>query len=217
MNRILTSLFLTLFLFSCQEIPKRSVIKREISEELKSGVDVSSIFLNLKFGMSINKFNSYLITQVTSGKVKKAHEEYSYEFTKNKDLKGINWIITPKFHNDSLIGVNLHTFKFFWEVNNNSIDQTYNIVLEEYQNKYGEPTYSVGKVYNFWFKNNLQILITKSDAPLEGTVNIAYEDTRKLNEIDLVKCRFDKYGNSLDPWYYEQLQKEKKSKPNTDL
>jgi hypothetical protein len=65
---------------------------------------------------------------------------------KNKYLEGINRIITPKLHNHSFIGVNLHAFKFFCEANNNSIDQTYNIVLEEYQNKYGEPNYSVDKV-----------------------------------------------------------------------
>lgn len=220
MNRILILLFLALTFFSCQETPDNSEIERKITEELKSGDDVGSIFLNLKFGISIKEFNDHLISQKASGKVKKAYTGYSYEFTNNNDLKGINWIVTPKLHNDSIIGVNLHSFKIFWKGNNNSINQTYNKVLEEYQNKYGTPSYSAGRYINYWFKKNLEIVITKSDdGALGGTVNISYEDTRKRKGIDLGKCRFDEQGNSLDSWYYEQLQKEKlkKEKPNKDI
>lgn len=209
MNKIIILAFLTITTIGCQEAPNNSVIQEKIDEQLKSGKNVDMFFLDLKFGMHKTEFNNYIVNQYSTGKLKKAYSGYSYEFINNNDLNGINWIISPALHNDSLIGITLYSFKDFWEHNYNTLNHTYNEIINEYQNKYGTPNYTVGKFIKYWFLNNLEINITKSNGEvLGGTVRISYKNTRKRREINYTKCRFDKDGNSFDNLYYEKMKKE---------
>lgn len=207
--KIFIILLLTISIYSCYKPNDNSTLNKLVNEGLNTNKNVEKVFLDLKFGMSKIDFEKELIKMNLNKKVKIFLKDYSYEFN-NKKLKGINWQISSRLHNDSIIGINLHSFKMFWKNNYNSINDTYIEIINEYKNVYGEPSYTKSRYENYWIKDNLLISITKSNSDdLGGSVYIKYKDKRKDSMIKLSKCKFDEYGNSLDRWYYQEKEKNK--------
>ena len=217
MKKNILLVFITaLTLISCNQSNDKNTLNQLIKESLKSNKNIERVFLNLKFGMSKTEFENELKKLNQSGKIKPDYSGYSYEFIDNKNLAGINWLISPEFHNDTIIGIELYSFKDFWKNNYNSVDETYKEIISEYERTYGKPNYSKSEFENYWLKDNLLISISKSKSnDLGGAVYIKYDDERKESKIDLTKCKFDKYGNSMDKWYFDL--KEKNKPINTDL
>lgn len=214
-TNILLIFILILTLYSCNE-HENNTLKKLVDKSLNSNVDVEKVFLGLKFGMSVTDFENELRILNQKEKIKPSYSGYSYEFIDNKKLKGINWIINSKLHNDSVIGIQLHSFKKFWKNNYNSIDDTYKEIINEYKLAYGKPSFIKNRFENYWIKDNLLISITKSNTDdLGGTIYISYDDKRKEKSIELTKCRFDENGYSLNQWYYDL--KEKNKPTNKDI
>jgi len=215
-KNILLFFITALTLISCNQSNEKNTLNQLIKESLKSNKNIERVFLNLKFGMSKTEFENELKELNQSRKIKPDYSGYSYEFIDNKNLSGINWLIRPEFHNDTIIGIELYSFKNFWKNNYNSVDETYKEIISEYERTYGKPSYSKSEFENYWLKDNLLISISKSKSnDLGGKVYIKYDDERKESKIDLTKCIFDEYGNSMDKWYFDL--KEKNKPINTDL
>lgn len=209
---------LVLFVFSCGTPKEEIEFNKLIEKNLKSDKDVDRVFMDLKFGMSITEFNEELENQYKNGKLKRRSNRsssYAYEFEDNKELLGVNFLISPGLHNDSIVEIRLHSFKKNWVRNYNSLNFAYKELIEEYVRVYGQPTYKKNSAESYWLKDNLIISVTKKDSDLGGVLNVYYENKRKLNSIDLFKCHFDEFGNSMDLWYYK-LKEIEKSK-NTDI
>jgi len=210
MKNLLLFLVLNITLISCFKPQDENVLNKLIEESLISDENVERVFLNLKFGMSNTEFQHKLKEMNENGKIKRGYSNYTYEFNNNTKLKGIDWDINSGLHNDTITEINIYTYKISWKNNYHSINSIYKEIINEYTLSYGNPSYSKGEFENYWLKNNLLISITKSKADdLEGGIHVSYKDIRKEKSIDLTKCRFDEYGNSLDKWYYDLKEKQK--------
>ena len=214
-KNILLILTVISLLYSCNNSNNRDKLNKLIDESLSSNKNTEKVLLSLKFGMSKIEFENELNKLYLNEQVKIDYSGYSYEFPNNEKLNGINWVITSNLHNDSIVGVKLHSFKEFWKNNYNTLNETYLEIVNEYTRVYGNPSYSKSKFENYYLKDNLLISITMSETKnLGGTIYIQYSDKRKEKSIDLTKCRFDENGNSLDKWYFDLKEKNKSENPD---
>ena len=204
-QKLFLILIISLHLLSCDQKKNKEIIDSKIAEQLAFNKNVDNIFLNIKFGMDKSEFNSSILEQKSIGKVSFDLDQYAYQFKNNPNLEGINWFVGSKMHNDTLIGISLTAYKDLSSSVNLNLTQVYKETVQEYITKYGTPNHSDENYDKYWFINNLEINIVKTD----GKIIISYEDTRRRKSIDWQKCRFDADYNSQDAWYYEKMKEDK--------
>ena len=160
----------------------------ELSEKaLQSGVNVDSIMFGIKFRDTKTE-----VAKKLSSKTTKIDEDiYEYHFS-DKRLSYMPWIIDLKacrFHNDSIIELNLIYTNYESSYNNQSI------LREIYSSKYGKSAEHDGTLY--WFKGNLEIRI--SPPSKYGQTWISYTDNRAHSREDVWdELHFNTY--SRDYW-----------------
>ncbi len=214
MNLLALLIIMIPLLNACE--PKQDmdlVIDNKIKQELTSGIDVESVFLGLKFGMTKYQIEYHLdsVSIKNPKKLSKDGTRYSYNFS-NENL-GNNWDVYTTLHNDSLLKVSLSkSFK-----NNYILDNTFHAAIKEYTDKYKEPIHSSDR-FKYWINNNLEILVFKSDNSdnSDPSVNIVYTNTRRSQKIIFGEFEFDAYGNSNDNWYLKAKESKNKVKPSND-
>lgn len=235
MKNITKYLILSLIVFSgCKNKSSDGFEKHQriIKSELASGKYHSKLFLGLQFQDNEKEYNRKLDSLYKEGKLlvyrhKEGRDtitDVEYKFTDIADLNGIIFSVHPMKHNDSLKGIDLTAHpKVMWKSNYNSQQLIFDILLEEYSIKYGEPNYVEEPNNVYWIDGNLEINLelskpeSISGIDIEPYLSISYENTKKQQEL-LEKSYRNVYfvgRGTVDKWYQEEL--EKKKKPLNDI
>lgn len=153
---------------------------------LHSGIRVDSIMFGIKFRDTKSE-----VAKKLTAKTKRIDKDiYEYRFS-DKRLNYMVWIVNLtecRFHNDSIIELNLKYTNYESSYNNQSL------LREMYSSKYGEPVEYEGSLY--WFKGNLEIQISPSRY---GQTWISYTDNRAHSREDVWdELHFNTY--SKDYW-----------------
>lgn len=161
---------------------------------LHSGVRVDSIMFGIKFRDTKTE-----VAKKLASKTKMIDEGvYEYHFS-DKRLNYMPWVIDLKscrFHNDSIVELNLIYTNYESSYNNQSI------LKELYSSKYGEPVVYEG--YLYWFKGNLEISISPYRY---GQTWLKYTDNSPHSNADVWdELHFNTYSND----YWNKYIKPKK-------
>ncbi|WP_299762417.1 hypothetical protein [uncultured Dokdonia sp.] len=200
--------------------------------ELLTGKETTQFFLSFEFNDDIQKYRRKLdslnkVDKIQSYRYMEGRDtidDVKYEFKQISKLIGIDFLVHPIRHNDSLQGILLSaTDRRMWKSNYNSNEILFDALLEEYKLKYGEPNFRSRPYSVFWINGNLEINIDISEPKsisgikVEPSLSVRYSNIKK--EQKLIDKRYKNVYmlgfDTEDKWYKEKKEREKK--PISDI
>ena len=184
---------LIIFLFSsCNKIDHEFIKEKEAAIIASSKSDSMPIvlFRTLKSGMRFDQAERII------------NNNPYFRFDNNKEIKSVSLHISGDYHNDSLIRIRLWNYDF--KKHPFLLETFYNNVVKEFEKKYDTPDLTATNEAH-WFIKNKHISILSE----EGVFRLNYEDEYRKSKFKLTKSKFDEYGNSFDPDYFELKKRAK--------
>lgn len=233
MNKITFYTVLVIILFfgcknkSSEEFEKHQAI---IKYELATGNKTNDFFLGFTFNDNIKKYKQKVDSLNVLGKIQAFTYqegqdticEVIYEFKDTGGLNGIDFLLYPKRHNDSLQGIILlATNEMTWKSNYKSVGFIFSKLVERYTLEYGEPNYQPKPTNVFWIMGNLEINLEISestkiaDVEVKPYLSITYSNTRKKQELvdrHFRNVLFVGY-DTVDKWYQDENEKATSDNP----
>ena len=200
--------------------------------ELSTGKETNQFFLGFEFNDNIQEYRRKLDSLNRVDKIdayrytegRDTIDDVKYEFKQISKLNGIDFLVHPSRHNDSLKGILLSaTDRRMWKNNYNSNEILFEALLEEYKLKYGEPNFRPRPYSVFWINGNLEINIDISEPKsisgikVEPSLSVSYENIKKEQELLDKRYRYVYIlgFDTVDKWYQEE--KDRKKKPISDI
>ena len=167
---------------------KTQLLDSLISKSLDEGVLKTPFFGELKYGMPHKEAEV------------KIKEKSPFKFLNSKEwsFRKTKWSLSGNYHNDTLIGLRLYVYKGPYSEFYGSLNDIYKEAINEYQKKYGISEINFTNETHWLIQNN-HIKISKGDK----SVTISYIDEHRGSFINLLESKFDEYGNTYSPEYYE--------------